>query len=394
MCAAATGAAICVTRTDRSLATQIDTMITAHTDVVGSLLRPAALRKARDEWTAGRLGHAQFKAIEDRAVDEAVSLQEAAGLDIVTDGEMRRLSFQSQMTEAVDGFGTWDIDAFLWGHWRGEGAAGERQRERPVNLGVVSRLKRKRHLAAEEFVYLRGRTRHIAKVTLPSPSLFVNFWSPEISKSAYASLDHFLADVVAILREEVAELARLGATYIQLDAPHYPLLLAPETRAFYESRGWTLEEWLSRGIELDNAVMAGFPDMTFAIHLCRGNQEGRWLVEGDYEPIARPIFERIGATRLLLEYDDERSGSFTPLRHVPEGKMVVLGLVSTKRAQTEMPEDLMLRVTEASRFLPLERLALSPQCGFASSILGNDLSVEDQRRKLETLCETARRIWG
>src|SRR5713226_320120 len=368
-------------------------MITAHTDVVGSLLRPVALLKARDDWAARRLSHSHFKSIEDRAVDEAISLQEAAGLDIVTDGEMRRLSFQSQMTEAVDGFGAWDINAFLWGHWHGDGAVGERRRARPVNLGVVSRLVRKRHLAAEEFVYLRGRTSRVAKVTLPSPNLFVNFWSPERSQTAYASLAQFLADVVAILRDEVAELVRLGATYIQIDAPHYPLLLAPETRAFYESRGWTLDQWLSRGIELDNAVMTGFSDVTFAIHLCRGNQEGRWLVEGDYEPIARPIFQRIAATRLLLEYDDDRSGSFAPLRHVPDDKFVVLGLISTKRRQTEEPEDLIRRITEASRFVSLDRLALSPQCGFASSIVGNDLSFEDERHKLETMCETARRIW-
>jgi 5-methyltetrahydropteroyltriglutamate--homocysteine methyltransferase len=369
-------------------------MITAHTDVVGSLLRPVALRKARDDWVAGRLNHRQFKWIEDRAVDEAVSLQEAAGLDVVTDGEMRRLSFQSQMTEAVDGFGAWDINAFLWGNWHGDHTVGDLRCERPVNLGVVGRLVRKRHLAVEEFVYLRGRTSRVAKVTLPSPSLFVNFWSPERSLSAYSSLEHFLADVVAILRDEVAELVRLGATYIQLDAPHYPLLLAAETRTFYESRGWTFDEWLSRGIELDNAVMAGFTDVTFAIHLCRGNQRGRWLVEGDYEPIARPIFQRISATRLLLEYDDDRSGSFAALRHVPDDKTVVLGLISTKRPQMETREDLIYRITQANRFVPLERLALSPQCGFASSVVGNDLSIEDQRRKLETLCDTARLMWG
>src|SRR5260221_4811067 len=256
-------------------------MTTHNTDVVGSLLRPVALRKARDDWVAGLLSHAQFKSIEDRAVDEAISLQEAAGLDIVTDGEMRRLSFQSQMTEAVDGFGAWDINAFLWGHWHGDGAVGERGRARPVNLGVVSRLVRKRHLAAEEFVYLRGRTSRVAKVTLPSPSLFVNFWSPERSQSAYASLEHFLADVVAILRDEVTELVRLGATYVQIDAPHYPLLLAPETRTFYESRGWTLDQWLSRGIELDNAVMSASADARSPTHPCRCNPESPWLVEGD-----------------------------------------------------------------------------------------------------------------
>src|SRR5260221_2087184 len=152
-------------------------MITAHTDVVGSLLRPVALRKARDDWVAGRLSHAQFKSIEDRAVDEAVSLQEAAGLDIVTDGEMRRLSFQSQMTEAVDGFGAWDINAFLWGHWHGDGAVGERRREAPVNFGVVRRVGRKRRLAAEEVCFFRRRPSRLAKVTLPRPSPFVNFWS-------------------------------------------------------------------------------------------------------------------------------------------------------------------------------------------------------------------------
>jgi 5-methyltetrahydropteroyltriglutamate--homocysteine methyltransferase len=191
------------------------------------------------------------------------------------------------------------------------------------------------------------------RLSLPSPGLFVNFWCPERSQSPYASLEHFLADVVAILRDEVAELVRLGATYIQTDAPHYPLLLAPETRAFYESRGWTIDQWLSRGIELDNAVMAGFSDATFAIHLCRGNQEGGWLVEGDYEPIARPIFQRTRATRILLEYDDDRSGLFAPLRHVPDDKTVVLGLISTKRPQMEVPEDLIRRITEANRFVSL-----------------------------------------
>jgi 5-methyltetrahydropteroyltriglutamate--homocysteine methyltransferase len=211
-------------------------MITARADVVGSLLRPAELRKARVDWAAGRLGHAQFKAVEDRAVDAAVTLQEAAGLDVVTDGEMRRLSFQSQMTQAVDGFGVWDLDAFLWGDWHGDGVVGDRHRERPADLGVVGKLARKRHLAAEEFVYLRARTTRIPKITLPSPGLFSNFWRSDGSRSPYGKLEHFLADVVAILPDEVAELVRLGATYVQVDAPHYPLLLAPPTRTFYEQQ--------------------------------------------------------------------------------------------------------------------------------------------------------------
>ena len=168
---------------------------------------------------------------------------------MITDGEMRRLSFQSQMTQAVEGFGEWDVNAFLWGEWHGDEAVGDWSGERPPDLGVVAKLKRRRHLSAEEFVYLRSRTTRIPKVTLPSPGLFVNFWSPARSSGAYATVENFLADVVMILRQEVEELARLGATYIQIDAPHYPLLLDPKCRAFYESRGWTLDQWLGLGIE-------------------------------------------------------------------------------------------------------------------------------------------------
>ena len=368
-------------------------MIAVHADVVGSLLRPPELLEAQRDHAAGRITDTQFKAIEDRAVDRAVALQEAAGLEVLTDGEMRRMSFQSQMTQAVDGFGAWNLDAFLWGEWHGEAAVGDWSGARPAELGVVDKLKRKRHLCAEEFVYLRARTARIPKVTLPSPGLFANFWSPERSSGAYPSIEAFLADVVAILRQEVEELVRLGAAYIQIDAPHYPLLLDPATRAFYESRGWTLDQWLHMGIELDNALMEGFPGVTFGFHLCRGNQASRWLVEGGYDSIARPIFQGIRAQRLLLEYDDARSGSFEPLTYVPDDKMVVLGLVTTKSPDLETPEDLVRGIEAASRFVPLERLALSPQCGFATSILGNALSMDDQRRKLDLICEVARRVW-
>jgi 5-methyltetrahydropteroyltriglutamate--homocysteine methyltransferase len=200
--------------------------------------------------------------------------------------------------------------------------------------------------------------------------------------------------VVDLLRDEVAELARLGCTYIQLDAPHYPLLLDPQTRRFYESRGWTLEKWLAQGIALDNAVIAGFPNVTFSMHLCRGNQRSRWLVAGGYDLIARPIFQGVNVQRLLLEYDDERSGGFEPLREVPDDKVVVLGLVTTKSPRQETVGELSARIAEASHYLPLERLALSPQCGFATSVIGNALTVDDEVRKLRTLAETARAVWS
>lgn len=368
-------------------------MITVHTDVVGSLLRPPELLKARDALASGRLSPATFKAIEDHAVDDAVRLQEAAGIDVVTDGEMRRLSFQSQLLEAVDGFGEWDIDAFLWGEWHGDKRVGESNIQRPPTLGVVGKLRRKRHLSAEEFTYLRGRTTKIAKITLPSPSLWANLWSADHSAAVYPTLDSFLADVVDILREEVAELVRLGATYIQLDAPHYPLLLDPQTRAFYEAQGWSMEQYLQRGIEMDNAVMGDFPGVTFGFHLCRGNQGSRWLVEGGYDLIARPIFQHIHAHRLMLEYDDERSGDFAPLREVPDDKMVVLGLVTTKTPRRETAAELTQRIHEAAEHFPLEQLAISPQCGFATSVMGNAITLADEEYKLWVIAETARAVW-
>lgn len=369
-------------------------MITTHTDVVGSLLRPPELLKAQKDLEARAIMQPQFKAIEDRAVDEAIELQEQAGLDVVTDGEMRRLSFQSQMTAAVNGFGNFDLDAFLWGEWHGDENVGNWHKDRPATLGVVGKLSRKRHLSAEEFTYLRARTTRTPKITLPSPSLWANFWSPQYSSAAYPTVDSFLADVVDILRDEVAELVRLGATYIQIDAPHYTLLLDPKTRAFYEKQGWSLEQWLNRGIEMDNAIMNGFRGVTFGFHLCRGNQDSRWLVEGDYELISRPIFEHLHAQRLLLEYDDERSGSFEPLRAVPDDKMVVLGLVTTKGSRQETQTELTARIKQASKLVPLDRLALSPQCGFSTSIIGNRISVDDQKRKLRLIVETANAIWG
>lgn len=240
-------------------------MITAHADVVGSLLRPPELLEAQKQLATGTLSPDRFKEIENRAVDEAIALQEEVGLEVVTDGEIRRESFQSQMTAAVSGFGEFTLDAFLWGDWHNE--RGAHKKARPATLGVVEKLKRRRYLSVGEFTYLKAKTTRTAKITLPSPGLWANFWSAERSREAYPTLDAFFADIVQILRDEVKELVRLGATYIQLDAPHYGLLLDPKTRAFYERQGWSLEQWLSAGIELDNAVIKGFPGVTFGLHV-------------------------------------------------------------------------------------------------------------------------------
>jgi 5-methyltetrahydropteroyltriglutamate--homocysteine methyltransferase len=240
-------------------------MIRVHADVVGSLLRPPQLLRAQEQLAIRTISEAQFKQIEDHAVDEAIALQEVVGLQIVTDGEMRRQSFQSQMTAAVSGFGEHNLDAFLWGEWYD--VAGVKKTRRPRRLGAVAKLKRLRSLSTDEFSYLKKKTKQIPKITLPSPGLWANFWSPKYSRYAYPTLDAFLADVVNILREEVSELVRLGATYIQIDAPHYGLLLDPKTRVFYEKLGWSLDRWLSLGVELDNAIIDGFPDVTFGFHI-------------------------------------------------------------------------------------------------------------------------------
>ncbi len=364
----------------------------ARTDVVGSLLRPPELLAAREAFGRGELTAAAIKAVEDAAVDWAIALQAEAGLAVVTDGEMRRLSFQSQLTEAVDGFGDWGLDAFLWGDWR-SAELGERRVERPP-IGVVGRLSRRRFLSAEEFTYARGRTDRIVKVTLPSPSLFANFWDPQRSKSAYGRLEDFLGDVAEILRDEVDELVRLGAGYVQLDAPHYPLLADPTYREFYESRGWPAARWVALGVELDNLVIGDHPGVTFAMHLCKGNQMSRWLASGGYDWIAGQLFGKVHVQRFLLEYDDERSGGFEPLRGVPADAVVVLGLVTTKHGRLETVAGLEGRIREAAAYIALERLALSPQCGFATSIVGNNLTVAEEQAKLRVIAETARRVWG
>jgi len=357
-----------------------------RSDVVGSLLRPAYLKEARQLYAAGAISAAQFKAIEDRAVNEAIALQLDAGLDVITDGEMRRYAFFGHLIDATEGydkFGGWAIP------FRDE-QGNELVFKRPV---VVSKLKRIRPLCEEEFVYLRARTDHPKKVTLISAQQAAAYYDAEKSKGAYPTIDAYLADVVDILRAEVAELIRLGCTYIQIDAPQYAALIDPGIREGYRQRGTDPDRLLDRCIALDNAVIGEHPEVTFGIHLCRGNNQSKFYASGGYDPITS-VFSRTKFNRLLLEYDDARSGSFEPLKHVPGDRTVVLGLVTTKKPQLEQKAELIRRIEEARSYVPLERLALSPQCGFASTEEGNLLSAEDEKAKLRLVVETAREVWG
>jgi 5-methyltetrahydropteroyltriglutamate--homocysteine methyltransferase len=357
-----------------------------HSEVIGSLLRPAYLREARAAQVRGEIGAAAFKCIEDRAVNEAIALQCGAGLDVITDGEMRRYAFYGHLIDCVEGFDKFGGWAIPFRDDKGDKVL----LKRPV---VVGRLKRQRHLCAEEFAYMRGRTSHPVKATLISAQQAAAYYDPKKSQDAYATIDEYLADVVTILREEVDELARQGCTYIQVDAPQYAGLVDPEIREGYRQRGNDPDRLLERCIELDNAVIDGHAGVTFGIHLCRGNHRSRFYARGGYDPIIN-VFRRTHFQRFLLEYDDERSGSFEPLKHVPEDRVVVLGLVSTKKGSLESKADLKRRIDEATHLVPLDRLALSPQCGFASTEEGNAVTPEEQAAKLRLVAETAAELWG
>jgi 5-methyltetrahydropteroyltriglutamate--homocysteine methyltransferase len=361
-------------------------MSTYRSDVVGSLLRPAYLKQARKQRDSGELTHVEFKKIEDRAVNEAIDTQLKVGLDVITDGEMRRYAFYGHLVDSVEGydkFGGWAIPFH-------DDEGNEVVIKRPV---VVSKLRRIRPLCEEEFVYLRAKTDHPAKVTIISAQQAAAYFDAEKSKGAYATIEAYLADLVDILKTEVEELIRLGCTYIQIDSPQYTGLLDPSIREGYRQRGNDPDKLLDRCIELDNAVIGNHPGVTFGLHMCRGNNQSKYYASGGYDPIAS-VFKRTKFNNFLLEYDDDRSGGFEPLKHVPEDRTVVLGLITSKKPKLESKDELKQRIEEASKYVPIDRLALSTQCGFASTEEGNLLTAADQDAKLKLVAETAQEVWG
>jgi 5-methyltetrahydropteroyltriglutamate--homocysteine methyltransferase len=361
-------------------------MTTIRADTVGSMLRPAWLKQAREDLAAGTLTRAEFKRIEDRAVDEVIALQERAGLDVVTDGEMRRSSFVGPLSDVVDGV---SLVPGAVVDWRDDG--GGTPTHQPA---VTSKLTPRRSLAIEEYSYARARTDKPVKVTLVSPLMLALLWSPEHSTAAYDDPFDCFADAARIIRGEALALAELGCPYIQIDAPELATLVDPTQRAMYEGIGVPPARLLSEGIDLLNEMVAGI-DTKVGIHLCRGNNAGKWMSEGGYDEISGQVFARAANYDvLLLEYDDlERDGGFEPLADVPDDKVVVLGLVSTKSAELESPEVLGERIDAAARFFPREQLALSPQCGFASVLAGNPVPDEIQEPKLKLVADVARATW-
>jgi 5-methyltetrahydropteroyltriglutamate--homocysteine methyltransferase len=356
-------------------------------ETVGSLLRPEYLKEAVAQYDAGALSADQLAAVEDRAVLEAIALQEACGLDVLTDGEMRRRGWTDPLTRGLSGYSREPLVA-------SPNTAGQPASQAEVRLAAVTaRLGPGENVPLQETTFLRQHTDRPVKATLPSVGHASVLWAPGISDQVYPDRAEYMADVLRLVRGLVAELVANGITYVQLDAPRYTHLVSETGLENFRRLGLDPHAWLGDMITLDNALMADFPDVTFAIHLCRGNSRSMWSVEGGYDPIAEQLFNTLNVQRLFLEYDTPRAGNFAPLRFVPADKSVVLGLITTKTPEIEPPEMLQARVTEASRYVPLERLALSPQCGFASTLAGNLITPEVQRAKLETLGRVARTIW-
>jgi len=358
-----------------------------RSEVIGSLLRPEYLKQAVGQHDAGQIDDAELTRAEDRAVLEAIRLQEECAIDVIADGEMRRKFWFDPLTASLAGYNPAVPAPAIF-------TAGDQPgRELPRLPAVTDRLGPKTNLPLRETDFLREHTKRAYKATLPSLSYASVLYVPGISDQAYPDRNVYMQDALRLTRQLVEQLVAAGTRYVQLDAPRYTHLVSEEGLENFRRLGLDTRTWLGEMIALDNALMAGFPEVTFGLHLCRGNSRSMWSVEGGYDPIAEQLFNDLKVQRLLLEYDTPRAGTFAPLRFVPADKVVVLGLITTKTPEVESEATLRARVQEASQYVPLELLALSPQCGFASNLPGNLVSAESQRAKLELLGRVAKQIW-
>lgn len=368
-------------------------------DLVGSLLRPAKLKHAFSKWGSGEISEEELQKIQDEAIREVIAMQEAHHLPLVVDGEFRRTNFMESFS-VVAGVEEWQSGVKTYHNILAredtEGSKTEKGRD-PILLNrkrVTQRLRLLRNRLLEDYSFAQSLTRRPVKVSLIGPDRITQCFDSDSSRSVYPSIDDFVADVVAVERQMIGQLAEAGCRYVGIDAPGYTAYVDGPSLAAMRARGEDPERNMERSIIADNQVIAGFPDITFGIHLCRGNRQSMWHREGSYDAIAEKLFNGLNHPRLLLEYDTERAGSFEPLRLVPKGKTVVLGLITTKVGRVETVDELRRRIDEAARYIPIEQLALSPQCGFASSIMGNLLSEDEQFRKLDVMVETAAKVWG
>jgi 5-methyltetrahydropteroyltriglutamate--homocysteine methyltransferase len=362
-------------------------------DHVGSLLRPAPLKEARAALREGRLPLEQLRYVEDGAILAAIERQRSLGVDIFTDGELRRSGFQNDLIEAVEGFVTTAAPAVIR-MWQGPGGEPQEQGTRQV---VGGKLRLVGRLTENQTRFLKAHAPGPIKMTVPSPNQFpaISF-QPGVTDRFYATRSDLLWELVGIIKQDIAALVQDGVPYIQVDEPRYSYYVDPKWRQHLRDLGEDPEKMFDEAIAADNACLEGAKrqGLTVAMHICRGNNESKWYAEGGYEPIAEKLFASLTVNRFLLEYDTERAGTFEPLRFMPRDKKVVLGLVSSKTPMLESQDELLRRIDEASRYVPIDNLALSPQCGFASTAAGNLLTEEEQWRKLELVVATAGKVWG
>ena len=361
-----------------------------HAEHIGSFVRPPRLIDAARSHKTGKLDDAGFSAVQDECIRDIVAFQESIGLPSITDGEFRRRSWSAGFIDAVEGFGLRDGTLGFRNQTGIQGIAASPYAKAP--------LRRRRRIAADDHRFLKSVVkRGVPKVTIAAPDVMHYFLGPKaFDTGVYADREAFFADLVRLYREEIADLAAEGCTFLQLDDTALPCNCDDHARADVTARGENADELTERYVRLANECLAGKPaGMTVATHLCRGNLKGAWMAEGGYDPIAEALFNRLNVDIYCLEYDTPRAGDFSPLRFVPKGKTVILGLLSTKTPVLETKDSLKRRIEEAAKYVPIERLGLSPQCGFSSGGgSGQTVNQDDTRRKLELVMSVAQEVWG
>jgi 5-methyltetrahydropteroyltriglutamate--homocysteine methyltransferase len=365
-------------------------------DNIGSLLRPPELLQARAAYREGKLEREQLRDIEDRSILKALELQKAAGVEIFSDGEYRRDIFTADITRAVDGLVPGKPTVSF--EWRGAGSElAKESKEGNLQFVVGSKLRKKGRFTPGEAPFLKLHAPGPFKVCTPAAMQHaISRYKPGVTDRVYPTIHDMLQDVARIMREEVQALIDEGASYVQMDAPSYSTFFDPKRRASLDASGVNSAEALDAAIAADNAMIQDIKrrsETIIGIHFCRGNKRSAWGAEGSYEPIAEKAFGSLKMDRYLMEFDTDRAGGFEPLRLVPKGKTVVLGLITTKQPQLESEDELLRRIDQAAQYIPMENLAVSTQCGFASAASGNLLSWDDMRRKLELVTKIAHRAW-
>ena len=361
-------------------------------DHVGSLIRPDYLIEARQRRAAGEIGADELKSVQEEAIREVVALQEAIGLHSVTDGEYNRGSWHTDFLLRFE-----NVEPHQSAHKSTFRNAEGSIENKPHTVRVTGKLGRPDPIFVDDFKFLKSVTRETPKITIPSPSIMHFRGGREaIDTVAYPTMDEFYADLASVCAQEIGDLADAGCRYLQIDETNFAYLCDPTLRAQMQSSiGEDPDELPHIYARLINAAIAGRPDdMAVCMHVCRGNFAGRWVAEGGYEPVADVMFNELNIDGYFLEYDSERAGGFEPLRFVPKGKQVVLGLVTTKHGQMESADELKRRIEEATKFIDIDQLALSPQCGFSSGIGGNTMGIEDEKAKLSLVVRVAEEVWG